>query len=63
MGAKELVSMGDIAIVTKLVRAQSWTTDASPQVRAWANALADELQRTHELHAAREEYESRRWGT
>lgn len=47
----------------QLVRARQWTTDASPRVRAWADALVDELERTHELHAAREEYESRRWGT
>ncbi len=47
----------------QVARARPWTTDASPQVRAWANLLVDELERTHELHAAREEYERRRWGT
>ncbi len=47
----------------QLMRARRWKTDAHPQVQAWATKLVAELERSYELHSAREEYERRRWGT
>jgi hypothetical protein len=47
----------------QLERARAWTTDTNHRVQAWAAALVADLERSHERHAADEEYERRRWGT
>jgi hypothetical protein len=50
-------------IARQIDRARRWGEDVHPHVRVWAEHLLSDLERSHELHAADEEYERRRWGT
>jgi len=43
--------------------ARGWARDRDPEVRRWAEALIEDLRRSHDQHDAYEEHEKRRWGT